>query len=67
MDQIKVPTLVVVGEHDALTSVEMKRDLASRIPGARFEIMAGCGHMANMEQPDEFNRLVGGFLDENSG
>jgi 3-oxoadipate enol-lactonase len=67
LGRIKVPTLVVVGEHDALTSVEMKRDLASRIPGARFEIMAGCGHMANMEQPDEFNRLVGGFLDENSG
>jgi 3-oxoadipate enol-lactonase len=64
LGEIEIPTLVVVGEHDALTSVEMKRDLASRIPGARFEIMADCGHMANMEQPQEFNRLVGGFLEE---
>jgi 3-oxoadipate enol-lactonase len=64
--EIKVPTLVVVGEHDALTSVEMKRDLAERIPGARFEIMPDCGHMANMEQPEKFNALIGGFLAEHN-
>ncbi len=46
----------------ALTSVDMQRDLAARIPGARFEIMSDCGHMANLEQPDEFNRLVGGLI-----
>lgn len=64
LGEIAVPSMVVVGEHDALTSVEMERDLADRIPGARFEIMPGCGHMANLERPDEFNRIIGEFIAE---
>ncbi len=64
LGEIAVPAMVVVGEHDALTSVEMERDLAERIPGARLEIVSGCGHMANMERPDEFNRIITGFLAE---
>ena len=62
---IAVPTLVIGGEHDSLTPPAMKRDLASRIPGSRLEILPGCGHMANMERPDAFNAVVLDFLREN--
>jgi pimeloyl-ACP methyl ester carboxylesterase len=59
---IAVPTLVIGGEHDSLTPPAMKRDLASRIPGARLEILPGCGHMANMERPEAFNAVMLDFL-----
>ena len=60
--EIAVPTLVIGGEHDSLTPPAMKRELAERIPGARLEILPGCGHMANMERPDAFNAIVLDFL-----
>lgn len=64
LPQIAVPTLVVAGEHDALTSVAMEEELAGRIPGAHLEVVAGAGHMVNMEDPATFNRLVGDFIAE---
>lgn len=62
LGEIAVPTLVIGGEHDSLTPPAMIRELASRIPGARLEILPGCGHMANMERPDAFNAVVLDFL-----
>ena len=40
---IKAPTLVIVGEQDLLTPPWVARDVAGRIPGARFEIVTGDG------------------------
>jgi len=60
--RIDVPTLVVCGEHDAITPVELMRSIASRIPGACFEIIPGAGHMTPVERPAEFNKILGGFL-----
>jgi 3-oxoadipate enol-lactonase len=65
LGEIAVPTLVIGGEHDSLTPPDMKRELASRIPGARLEILPDCGHMANMERPDAFNAVVLDFLRTN--
>jgi pimeloyl-ACP methyl ester carboxylesterase len=53
-----VPTLVIVGEHDAVTGVTESRALAEGIPGARLVVLPGAGHAANQEQPDAFNRAV---------
>jgi pimeloyl-ACP methyl ester carboxylesterase len=38
--------------------------IAERIPGARYEVMAGAPHMLFIEQPEAFARLVRGFLAE---
>ncbi len=62
---IAVPTLVIGGERDSFTSPAMERKLAERIPGARLEILPGCGHMANMERPEPFNAVLLDFLREN--
>jgi 3-oxoadipate enol-lactonase len=62
LKRIRVPTLVLNGEHDTLTPPAMARDLAAQIPGARLEIIADAGHLINIEQPEVFNRLVLDFL-----
>jgi pimeloyl-ACP methyl ester carboxylesterase len=36
--------------------------MAEQIPGARHEVLAGAGHLSNLEAPDRFNAALGGFL-----
>ena len=62
--QITSPTLVIVGEQDLLTPPWVCREVADRIPGSRFEIIAGDGasHVVPIERPHDFNRLVTAFL-----
>src|SRR5690606_17921129 len=52
---IDVPTLVVVGEEDALTPVKDSRAMAAAIPGARLEVIPGAGHLSNLERPEAFS------------
>lgn len=61
---ITAPTLVIVGEQDLLTPPWVAREVADGIPDARFEIVRGAGssHVVPLERPDDFNRLVMGFL-----
>lgn len=61
---IAVPTMVVAGEHDLSTPVELVRDAANRIPGARFEVIAGAGHIPSIEQPELLSGLMTHFLKE---
>ena len=50
--RIRVPTLVVAGDADATIPIAASRRLASLIPGARFEILDGAGHIdASMRDP----------------
>lgn len=62
--RIDVPTLVVVGEHDAVTPPSESRAIAGGIPGARLELVAGAGHLSHQERPTRFNQLLLAFLDE---
>jgi len=64
LDQIQVPTLVVGGEQDMLTPPHMQRELARRIPNARLVLIRGAGHLALVEHPARYHRLVDRFLDE---
>jgi hypothetical protein len=43
--------------------LEMSAVLARRIPGAEYRVVAGAGHMVNMEQPAAVNELLARFLD----
>jgi len=60
---VQVPTLVVVGEHDAPTPPAAARDLAAAIPGARLAVVPGAGHMSPMEDPAAVAALVRGHLE----
>jgi pimeloyl-ACP methyl ester carboxylesterase len=59
-----VPTLVLVGDQDRITPVELSTELAELVPGARLHVISGAGHLTNLEKPVEFNRAVDHFLDE---
>ncbi|MEP7315102.1 MAG: alpha/beta fold hydrolase [Sphingomicrobium sp.] len=59
---IAIPTLILCGNEDSITPPALSDDLASAISGATFALIARCGHLANFEQPDTFNRLVEQFL-----
>jgi pimeloyl-ACP methyl ester carboxylesterase len=59
---IDVPALVIVGSDDAVTPPEEARRMASAIPGAQFEEIAGAGHLTNLESATRFNELLDDFL-----
>lgn len=62
LGSIKVPTLVVVGSADTLTTVAMAQSIADDIPGSELAIIDGAGHLVNIEEPDKFNEIVIAFL-----
>jgi 3-oxoadipate enol-lactonase len=59
---IDVPTLVVVGEDDAVTPVDAARRLHDGIAGSRLAVLPGAGHLSSLEAPEAFTDVLGGFL-----
>lgn len=59
---ISVPTLVVVGEDDALSPPDVARHMHERIPGSELAVLPHAGHLSNLEAAEEFNAAVAGFL-----
>jgi pimeloyl-ACP methyl ester carboxylesterase len=64
LEDLAMPVLVLVGEHDVRGFREMSAVLARRIPGARYHVVAGAGHMINMEQPAAVNELLARFREQ---
>ena len=62
LGEIAVPALVIGGELDPLTPPAMTRGVAAKIAGAQYRMIYGVGHLSNLENPVEFNRLLDGFL-----
>jgi uncharacterized protein (TIGR03067 family) len=67
LNQIKAPTLLMVGSRDVPDIQKIVKTLKAGIPHAQQVVVQGAGHMVNMEKPEEFNRVVLGFLKERSG
>jgi 3-oxoadipate enol-lactonase len=59
---IDVPTLILCGAQDQATPPELSRELHATIDGSRLALIAGAGHLTNIEQPAEFNRLLETFV-----
>jgi pimeloyl-ACP methyl ester carboxylesterase len=55
---IRLPTTVVVGDHDLMTPQPQSEYLAAHIPGAELVVLPGCGHMVMLERPDALNRAI---------
>jgi pimeloyl-ACP methyl ester carboxylesterase len=58
---IAVPTLLLWGELDARSPLAVARALERAIPNAELVVIPDCGHVSNLERPDEFNRALGTF------
>ncbi|WP_198586015.1 alpha/beta fold hydrolase [Pararhizobium haloflavum] len=62
LEDIRVPTHVIVGEDDRLTPPDIGRHIADRITGAELTIIPNAGHLVNIEQPEAFNAAMLSFL-----
>jgi 3-oxoadipate enol-lactonase len=62
LTQIRVPTLVIAGEHDRNAPPPVMKKMADAIPNATFLEMHGIGHLQNLEAPDDFDALLLNFL-----
>jgi 3-oxoadipate enol-lactonase len=60
--RIEAPTLCLVGDEDGSTPVALVEETAALIPGSRFEIVEGAGHLANVEKP----KIVAGLVAEHA-
>ena len=60
--EIAVPTLVMVGEHDAITPPDDARAMADGIADARLTIIPDAGHVSGLENPRAFNEALKDFL-----
>jgi 3-oxoadipate enol-lactonase len=65
--RIAAPTLVMTGEErlDRVVPVAVTRAYASLIPGARYEMLRGTGHIGILTQPSRFAEVVSGFVHAN--
>jgi 4-hydroxy-2-oxoheptanedioate aldolase len=64
LGSIACRTLVIAGSDDRICPPELQREAASAIPGARLELIEGCGHMAPLEHPEEVAALLRRWLAE---
>lgn len=55
---IRVPTLILVGEHDAVTPVAAARAMQAGIRGSELRVIAGAGHLTPIESPAAFNAAL---------
>jgi pimeloyl-ACP methyl ester carboxylesterase len=58
-----VPTLIVVGEQDTITPPALSEQMHKAISGSEYIVVPGAGHLANLEQPDAFNRALARFIE----
>jgi (E)-2-((N-methylformamido)methylene)succinate hydrolase len=62
LDEIRVPTLVVTGEHDAAATPRMAQLMGERIHGAQAQVLPRLRHSVLIEVPEQVGALLGAFL-----
>jgi pimeloyl-ACP methyl ester carboxylesterase len=55
---VKLPTLVAVGENDAMTPLACSQEICDGIAGARLEVIEKCGHLPPIEKPNKLAKLL---------
>lgn len=63
LGEIAVPTLLIWGEKDGITSRAHHDEIAEAIPGARLEVVPGTGHLPTVEAPETVVPLLADFMD----
>jgi len=61
LSSIKVPTLIVVGDHDQVDP-SISRDIHAKLPGSKLMVFPESGHMMFVDQPSMFNKAVDDFV-----
>jgi 3-oxoadipate enol-lactonase len=63
LGSIHVPTLIVVGDEDTVTPPSAAAEMHRAIAGSELITIPEAGHLANLEQPDQFDAVMAQFLD----
>jgi pimeloyl-ACP methyl ester carboxylesterase len=63
LGEIAVPTLLIWGEKDGITSRAHHDEILEAIPGAKLEVIAGAGHLPTVEAPEIVVPLLSEFID----
>lgn len=61
---LRLPALVIAGDQDGATPPDLVRELAELIPGSKFELMRGAGHLPCVEDPAAYAAHLTTFLSE---
>ena len=64
LPRIAVPTLLIWGDSDTRSPLNVARQFEVAIPGAELVVIPGAGHLSNLEQPGAFNEAVRKFCRE---
>lgn len=67
LGSITCPTLVIAGAEDRVCPVDRHVEIASAIPGARLQVIEGCGHISTLERPVIVNAALSELLRQPSG
>ena len=62
LSDIRILTMIIVGDRDVPAQMLMVDNMHSHIPGSKKVLIPGADHIVNMSKPDEFNRAVLEFL-----
>jgi pimeloyl-ACP methyl ester carboxylesterase len=64
LNEVKVPVLIMVGEHDKLTPPIAAQSMHEKFKDSEIHIIPDAAHMSNLENPDVFNEKLLAFLDK---
>ena len=67
LSQVRVPTLLVHGRQDRVVPLRWAEQAQRLIAGSQLQVIDGAGHWVQRDRPDEFVRVVSGFLDAHDG
>ena len=62
--ELKQPTLAIAGSDDGATPPQVVEETAALVPNCQYKLIEGAGHLPCVEKPDEYARLLSGFLSE---
>ncbi len=64
LDEVKAPTLVIIGTEDHPAIREMDELIVEEVPDARKVVMENTAHLPSLEHPEQYTRIVAEFLDD---
>jgi len=64
LNQIRMPTMLIVGDRDVKGMQLMTKRLHELIRGSKLTVIRGADHIANMSKPEEFNSILSSFLEQ---
>jgi len=62
LPSVTVPVLVLVGALDEATPPAMSQELAAGLPDARLQVLPGCAHVPQLQEPEVFMRAIADFI-----